>query len=225
MRFLGMLSDAMADSDSGLKTVLTGAIGAAIITGLVTLLTSTNNQKIEQEKLALERQRSDAETALHREAEAHRLKEAWQTRMDIHRQAVKAEQAKDSNYWKIFVKNDCNSGGRASIALYYLALDDHWVNRGWLKIESGEKTAIYGANTRNRLMYYFGHNDTFKWSGEGKFASGSHAADIPVTAHYFMQGDPQPDVKLVRRSFRQVQGRYDSENPLKLTCDSGSSEK
>src|SRR5688500_2156914 len=119
------------------------------------------------EAAVLEEQRQLlAEQTLAARQEVERLHEA---RMELWKERQKTLEerftgAKERAYDRVFLRNNCSAP--IQVAMYYRALDDSWVTRGWWSVAPGE-TRQTDVATRNQLLYFYAESGEIKWTWDG----------------------------------------------------------
>jgi|CXWL01.1.fsa_nt_gi uncharacterized membrane protein len=94
--------------------------------------------------------------------------ELWKLRLETKADAF--VHGETTEYDTIALRNTCDV--EVAVALYYRAIDETWVSRGWWTVPAGE-TVVTDAITRNDPIYFFAENQAAGWLWDGTGREGS----------------------------------------------------
>jgi hypothetical protein len=211
----------MADSKSIVQNALC-AVAGALITGLFSLHTSSQNTQLEREKLELQRQLQDEKRQNEASQQSQKLR--YQTTKDLtsrkqeHREKVKnATSELRGAYWTVLVKSHCEQA--VQIAWRYEALDGVLVAEGWFTVLPEMPTPTI--KTKNPQIYYYARTGMFPNVTETPQERGLRVQWDWTSSFVYLDDEFQPSGK-AGGDFQGflIQGKAWGPQTLELACNS-----
>lgn len=120
-------------------------------------------------------------------AARHELLRLHEERMALWKDRVRALEERHRHgerreFDRVHLRNACSA--RLHVVVYYRALDERWVTRGWWNVEPGQ-TVETDVATRNTPLYFYAESPTIRWTWSG--SGSADAVELPIAEERFDQ--------------------------------------